>query len=177
MNNQPNNILSYFIKDIKDAKELAFYRQINHNNGNIQILYKDEILYEIQGNYFYNRINNVVKWSALKYIWHYKIYYNVPYNCKLLYYKKDRQIKVVNLNYIRYHFTYNKYLKKLNFKYVINNIPLLYISIIYSKKYKYIRNRNGTRFRCEFTSAMILIPNKYELQYYCNFFNLYFSNN
>jgi hypothetical protein len=29
----------------------------------------------------------------------------------------------------------------------------------------------------KFTSLQILIPNKYELQYYCKFFNLYFINN
>jgi hypothetical protein len=39
------NILSYFIKDIKDQNELAFYKQININNI-IKIFYKDELLYE-----------------------------------------------------------------------------------------------------------------------------------
>jgi len=180
MNNQPNNILSYFIKDIKDAKEREFYKQINEQ-GFIKIVYKDKILYEIKGKYFYNHINNVIKTPSLKYILNYNIWSNYT-NCKNLYYKKDAKIKFINSNYIRLHFTYNKYLQKFNFEYHIDNKSLLDISIIYFKKYKYIKNRNsnGNKFRHKlrhkFTSAMILIPNKYELQYYCKFFNIYFIN-
>jgi hypothetical protein len=39
-----NNILSYFIKDIKDPIELAFYKQKNIDNT-IEIFYKNELLY------------------------------------------------------------------------------------------------------------------------------------
>jgi hypothetical protein len=174
-----NNILSYFIKDIKSAKERAFYKQINEPCFIhwIKIVYKDEILYEIKGKYCYNHINNIVKCLDLKYILNYNIWSNYT-TCKNLYYKKDAKIKFTNSNYIRLDFTYNKYLQKFNFGYHIDNKSLLYISIIYFKKYKYIKNRNsnGNKFRHKFTSAMILIPNKYELQYYCKFFNLYFIN-
>ena len=45
--NNSNNILSYFIKDIKDYSELLLYKQININN-NIYILYKGEILYKME---------------------------------------------------------------------------------------------------------------------------------
>jgi len=45
INNEPNNILSYFIKDIKDDKR-PFYRQVN-NKGNISIFYKNDLLYTI----------------------------------------------------------------------------------------------------------------------------------
>jgi len=175
--NQPNNILSYFIKDIKDAQELDFYRQINYfNNSHIKIKYKDKILYEIQGIYCYNHINNVVKGPSLRYMWNCKIYYSFSYNYKNLYYKKDRLIRSMNRNFIGYHFTYNKYLKKLDFEYFINSNKLLYISIIYYKKYKYIRKYKGYKLS-KFPSFIILIPNKYELHYYCKFFNLYFGNN
>ncbi len=59
MSNQPNNILSYFIKDIKDAKERAFYKQVNYINC-IQIFYKDKILYQIEI-FITNYINNIRK--------------------------------------------------------------------------------------------------------------------
>jgi hypothetical protein len=66
MNTRPNNILSYFIKDIKDAKERAFYKEINEPDF-IQIFYKDEILYDTQGkSYCYNYINNTVKTPVFK---------------------------------------------------------------------------------------------------------------
>jgi hypothetical protein len=176
MNTRPNNILSYFIKNIKDAKERAFYRQINEP-GFIQIVYKDEILYEIICDCFYNYINNIIKVKSFKFIVNYNIWSNYNNFYKYLYYKQDRKIGITNRNYINYHFTYNKYLKKIKFQYIIDNKYILNISIIYFKKYKYIiKNSNGNRFSHKLTSAMILIPNKYELQYYCNFFNIYFVN-
>jgi len=46
---KPNNILSYFIKDIKDSKECALYTQIN-NTYNIEIFYKDKKIYKITYN-------------------------------------------------------------------------------------------------------------------------------
>jgi len=114
MNTWPNNILSYFIKDIKEAKERAFYRQENHNNGIIKIFYKDEILYEMINN-CYNYINNIAKVPSLKCILNYKIYFNYILKYKCLYYKKDSQIRLNNPNYIRFNFIYNKYLNKKNF--------------------------------------------------------------
>jgi hypothetical protein len=70
-------------------------------------------------------------------------------------------------------------LKKINFKYISDSKYLLHIYIIYFNGYKYIINYNGNlMYRIhKFTSQYILIPNKYELQYYCKFFNIYFSNN
>ena len=180
MNNRSNNILSYFIKDIKDTKELAFYKQVNFNNNRINIKYKDEILYEIHGKYCYNLINNVVKCLALKYRVNYKIYYSFCSNFKNLYYKKDNLLTSYNPNYIGFRFNYNKYLKTIAIKYFSNNICLLYVYIIYSNKYKYIINYNGNLIHNntnKFTSVHILIPNKYELQYYCKFFNIYFVIN
>jgi hypothetical protein len=81
-----------------------------------------------------------------------------------LYYKKDRKISFNNPNY-------NKYLKKNHLYYTINDRDFLYVVIIYSNKYKYIMNCNYNIDK--FTLPQILISNKYELDYYCKFFNIY----
>ena len=57
---KPNNILSYFIKDIKDTNERAFYKQIN-NIDCIRILYKDKIIYEYGRYYISNYLSNISK--------------------------------------------------------------------------------------------------------------------
>jgi hypothetical protein len=167
MNNQHNNILSYFIKDIKDATELAFYKQINHNNS-IHIIYKDKKLYKISiNNYSWNYIHDIIKHSALKYIHKSNMSYNYKNNIKTLYYES-------NNNSITFRFNiYNKYLKKKEFNYQIKRKSLLYVYISHYKEYKYIRMYAISANK--FTSLHILIPNKYELQYYCKFFNLYFG--
>jgi hypothetical protein len=176
MINCPNNILSYFIKDIKDATELAFYKQINNKNI-IQILYKDQILYKIN-NHCYNYIKNIIKHIFLKYICKSNISYDYLNNIKTVYYKNDTKIKDTfsNSNSIKFQYTYNIYNKFLNKTriYYCNNINCIFLTIFYSKKYKYIMINLSTTI---FTSPQILIPNKYELQYYCKFFNLYFVNN
>ncbi len=175
MINCPNNILSYFIKDIKDATEVSFYKQINLNNGYIQILYKDELIYN-RSDYLYNYINNIIKQKSNKYIRKPNITYNYINKYKILFYNQDRTMKFINPNHIRFYFTYNKYLQKLNFQYCMKDKYLLFVSIIYLKKYKYIiRNYNIYYIErsIKFTSSRILIPNKYELDYYCKFCNLY----
>jgi hypothetical protein len=171
MNNSNNNILSYFIKDIKDATELAFYKQVNYYNF-IQIFYKDKKLYELF-NYCYNYLNNIIKHSSLKYIRKSNISYDYTNKNKALYYKNDTKILNYNPNNITYYFTYTKYLNKTSLYYFINNTYCIFLSISYYKKYKYIMN--STISTNKFTSPLILIPNKYELQYYCKFFNLYFG--
>jgi hypothetical protein len=167
MNNPNNNVLTYFIKDIKDAKERAFYKQIN-NNKIIQILYKDELIY-VNNDFCYNYIHNIVKRNSSKYIATYKSC--SMYNLKFLYYKKDNTTRSNTPNYIKFHFTYKKYLNKNRFCYVINNNQILCLVIIYFKKYKYIMNYIYNI--AKFTSPQILIPNKYELDYYCKFVNIY----
>jgi hypothetical protein len=176
MNKRPNNILSYFIKDIKDATELAFYKQVI-DNGMIRIFYKDKLIYSMN-EYSCNYINNIKKNSFLTYIDTYKNGSYSIYKTKFLYYKKDNTIKLPSLNYIRINFIYNKYFNKRRVYYCMNNKYLLFVSILYFKKYKYIMNYNMYIERSiKFTSSRILIPNKYELDYYCKLFNLYFVNN
>ena len=57
MINCPNNILSYFIKDIKDPKDPEFLKGIK-TYANIQIFYKDELIYRLN-DYSCNYINNI----------------------------------------------------------------------------------------------------------------------
>ena len=173
INNQSNNILSYFIKDIKDDKR-PFYKQVN-NNGKISIFYKNELLYSF-GFYICNYINNIIKVKSFKFISTHKICSNYANNFKFLYYKNDRKINFSNKNYIEVYFTYNKYLNKQIFNYLVNNKYLLFISIIHYTRYKFIRINKG--FLNKFTSTHILIPNKYELHYYCKLYMIiYFVNN
>jgi len=130
-----NNILSYFIKDIKTAKERAFYKQINYSSNNIRIFYNDEVIYSM--NYYcYNYITNITKHVSIKCIYSYKIGYNHVYNTKYLYYKKDNTIHFSSPNFIKFYFNCNKYLKKTKFYYSMNDKYLLFVSILYSKKYK-----------------------------------------
>ena len=166
-----NNILSYFIKDIKDAKELALYKQTYYNNYKT-IWYKNEVIFEINNIHIYNYSLNIYKSSIIKCI---RINYKIAsyLHRKILYYKHDKKIKYSSSNYIMFYFIYKKYLVKTHFSYVINNISLLKIEIKYSNGYIYISNlykRNN-----KYTNNIILIMNKYELYYYNKFFNLYFG--
>jgi hypothetical protein len=174
MNNRFNNILSYFTKDIKDIRELVFYKQIKYNIG-IKIFYKDKLIYNINYYYCYNYINNILKSNSLKYIYKSNISYYSKSNKKKLYYTKNDTLNINNPNYIKFYYLYNKYLNKIRFHYSIDSEELLFTYIIYYKNYKYIRTRNNKDIKLKFTSAQILIPNKYELDYYCKFFNLYFA--
>jgi hypothetical protein len=172
INNQSNNILSYFIKDIKDDKR-PFYIQVN-NKDNISIFYKNDLLYYI-GLSIRNYINNIIKSKSFKFISTHKICSNSNNNFKFLYYKNDKKINFGNKNYIEIYFTYNKYLNKQIFNYFVNNNYLLLISIIYYTRYKFIKINKGYS---KFASTHILIPNKYELHYYCKLYMIiYFVNN
>ncbi len=173
MNNSNNNILSYFIKDIKDATERAFYKKIT--NRFIEILYKDKLLYEIHKDYCNNFIRNISKSPALKYILKSNIAYDYITKVKYLYYKNDNKIKNYNPNFIKFSFLHNKYLNSTCLFYISYNKTLLSIKIIYSNIFKYIIISN--LHKNKFTSPHILISNKYELDYYCKFFNLYFAYN
>jgi hypothetical protein len=174
---KPNNILSYFLKDIKDPKECALYKQINTNTDNIEIFYKDAIIYRLQC----YRLNPEISWNYTKNI--FKKYYprritnhKIGYpsikirNSKALFYKKDKIISKTNENYIMYDFIYNKYLIKKNFDYVIKFKSLLYTRIEYYNGYKYFI-KYGKTFKYNYVH--IFIMNKYELHYINRFFSIY----
>jgi len=121
MSNIYNNILSYFIKDIKDNNARSFYEQIKYeNSGNIRIFHKDLLLFQITNNYCYKYIDNIITNIDSKFICNYKICCDYYDKYKYLYYKNHD----IN-NYIMVNFTYNKYLKKLNFHYCIYLLSIL----------------------------------------------------
>jgi hypothetical protein len=174
-NNRSNNILSYFIKDIKDAKERAFYKQVNYNT-HIKVFYKDLLLYERTRYWCCNFLHNYEKNYPLNLLFNLKIKYNLKNNEKNLFYKEDVKIGYYNPNFITIYFYFDKYLKKEHFDFFNNNEHLLTTKIKYYTQYKYIYIYSKFLLS-KFTSPIVLIPNKYELNYYCKFFNLYLANN
>ena len=171
--NTNTNILSYFIKDIKDPYERAFYKQIN-NADMIEIFYKDKILYRIGiRNYIPNTIwnykNNILIDFYFGRIITYKFTLEIRYNQKRLYYKQDKILGRDNFNYICYSFIYKKYLSKIYFSYVFEDEFLLNIRIKYYNGYKYL-------FRCnnfKYNYIHVFIMNKYEFHYAKSFFSIY----
>ena len=114
---KPNNILSYFIKDIKDPKECALYKQMNTTSNNIDIFYKGELihriqLYKLKPEISWNYKNNISKVYLSGRIINCKIDSNKRRKYKTLFYKKDKRISENNGNHILYGFNYNKYLNK-----------------------------------------------------------------
>jgi len=175
---KPNNILSYFIKDIKDPKECALYQQINTTN-NIEIFYKDKIIYNIRHYIKFhsyiirNYKNNFTLELFSGMIINYKICSNKKCNIKRLYYKKDNKILKENYNFIYYEFIYNKYLIKKYFDYVAECKSLLCIKIQYYNGFIYLyKDINNYKYK----HVQILIMNKYELHYINIFFSLFFVN-
>ena len=174
---KPNNILSYFIKDIKDPKECALYKQINTNNT-IEIVYKGHLLYKLwhyklKPETCWNYTNNIIKEYLSESIINYKINYVKSLNQKTLYYKKDMNMLKIMDNYISYSFIYNKYLIKQSCKCVVDFKPLLSIGIQYYNGYKYkYLYKSYSKYKCK--RVQILIPNKYEFHYINRFFLLFF---
>ena len=176
-----NNILSYFIKDIKDAKEKALYKQKTYNTLKT-ILYKNEVIFEINNIHIYKYIFNIYKSTLIDCVKsNYKIASYLSY--KHLYYKHDKTVKYGSSNFIYFRFIYKKYLVKTAFIYASNNISLLHTILKYHNRYKYIfKYSNGYIYisnlykrNNKYTNNIILIMNKYELYYYNKFFNLYFG--
>ena len=177
------NILSYFIKDIKDPSELAFYKQ-KHIGNIVKIFYKDELIYEISHYFFkpafiWNYRNNIMKKYFDGSKNNYKIHTDNANTIKYLYYKQDNKLHRENNSFIYYSYIYTKYLQKIYIEYVIDNEELLTIKIKYYNGYKYIYNYNpiGSYSYLKYSYNLIFIMNKYELYYNNGFFNLFFGNN
>jgi hypothetical protein len=170
MNNK-NNILSYFIKDIKDPIEIALYEQRNRNDS-ITIVYKNYPIFMLIGNYILKHIRNIHKTRDNNIKCNYKIHSYMSE--KYLYYKHDKKISTSNSNYIIFSYIRKKYQVKTYFEYFINNIRLFITLIKYFNgyKYKYIIKKYMT---IKYTNNIIIIMNKYELHYYNKFFDLYFG--
>jgi hypothetical protein len=167
-----DNILSYFIKDIKDGNESGFYRQTNYNSSKI-IWYKNKAIFEINSINIYKYIFNIYKSRSIinNIKSNYKISCNLNY--KHLYYNHDKKLLYFNSNYIYYWFIYKKYLVKADFEYIFNNFMLFVFKVKFYKGYKYIFKPYRSKYK--YTTNIILIMNKYELYYYNKFFNLYFG--
>jgi len=175
---KPNNIVSYFIKDIKDPKEYALYKQFNNINNDIKIFYKGKLIYYIKHYklkpvFIWNYKTNIIKDYFTGRIINYKIDYTKSLKNKALFYKKDKIILKINDTYILYEFIYNKYLIKNFFDYVIEDKDVLIINIQYYNGYKYLyKTKNNYKYK----HVQILIMNKYELHYSNRFFSLFFVN-
>jgi hypothetical protein len=168
-----NNILSYFIKDIKDSIELGFYKQTNSSNLVIIIEYKSKNIFVITPAFIYKYNCNMSKSRLIN---NNRVNYKIANyeNYKNLYYKHDKNIKDPNGNYISFLFICKKYLVKTDFKYIINTIIYFITKVKYLNGYKYISKqyRNNDKY----TNNIILIKNKYELYYYNKFFDFYFGS-
>jgi hypothetical protein len=178
-----NNILSYFIRNIKDKKERSYYKQKKDKCLNyVKILYKDEIILCIKG-------------GKTKIIWNYRnnihrLYQDTYYrfsNNKLF---KDGRTKILfcnnELDISNYEIifqinTTNKFKYSCICRYKYNNTFIFSISYKYSKrkKYKSIYLDDPMfyfKFFYKFHKSIVLIKNKYELHYYSNLFYLYNDN-
>ena len=162
-----NNILSYFIKDIKDPIEISLYEQRNKNNS-ITIVYKNDPIFMINIECILNYISNIYRSYNVKCNYKIASYMQEKY----LYYKHDKKIRTCNSNFISFHYKCKKYLVKTYFEYVIKSLLLFITNIKYFNGYKYISKQYKT---IEYTKNIILIMNKYELHYYNKFFNIYFG--
>ena len=172
---EKTNILSYFIKDIKDPIKCAMYKQNNSENY-ITIWYKHEIIFLIDEKNIFNYINNIYKSRITNNTkGNYKILSWI--NFKHLYYKRDSNIRFNNTNYITFIWViYTKYLIKTAFYYISNNVLLFRNKVKYYNRYKYISEISEINKRNnKYTNNIILIMNKYELHYYNKFFNFYFE--
>jgi hypothetical protein len=138
MTTNTNNIISYFIKDITDSIEWAYYRGIR-TKKTIKIFYKDELIYEIGSKYICNYKTNIIK-SVYSY-GNYKLYSDKNHKYKTLYYKNNNNISIYktysiyiyNAKFIKYTYKQNKYLKKTGIDYSIDNTFLIWIRLFYYK--------------------------------------------
>ncbi len=184
MRTNKTNILSYFIKDIKDSSERSNYKQKNGSNI-IKILYKDKILYKLNNEEFipntiYNYKNNNMKCYYFNIVANYKIEVSKLAKYKKLFFFKNNDIHnkhdKFNFDYIFYIYDYAKYLIKKSIYYKINNKFILNSAIRYYNGYKYIykiKKDNIYKYKSSYTC----IRNKYELHYNNRFFNLFFGPN
>jgi len=195
MTTNDNNILSYFIKDIKDPIEQAKYKQINNINQ-IKIFYETKLLYtnDLLNSFIHKYMYNIFKSNYFR---------NFLYTYNFNFIKKDKH-KYLHYNnnfnlgnggsrdHIDYYYIHGAYLNKIYVKYTINGTLVFSTRFCYDKGYKYIfrftkftKIHTFTNFHkfhkfhkfhnfTKFYNSLILIKNKYELHYYNSFFNFYF---
>jgi hypothetical protein len=137
-----------------------------------------------------NLKTNIIKNIFFSSIGNYKCESCIKDKYKFLYYKNDKLARIDNFNFIYYDFSYTKYFSKKHYEYVIsekanskanskankkaNSIEeklCAYTIIKYYKCFKYIYTKTNS-FKYKY--VQIFIMNKYELNYFNKFFNLFF---
>jgi hypothetical protein len=174
------NILSYFLININDLDQI--YYGHGQNNYDMFLHYKNKyffILNIYQNKYNINNYNtNIYKQickdtKTILAIITNKFLKDITYKCFMIYYYSDNKINKFNRNTIKYLYDF---INKIRYK--------IYIGIIYDdnyyieNKYYYVNNSiiiyNDKKLtNCFYNSIIVLIPNKYELYYYSNYFHIF----
>jgi hypothetical protein len=177
-----SNILSYFIRNI-DKNEHQYYTQLN-NIYSIEIIYKETQIYymRILAKYIYtitNRIENIYKFiefDTVCSVCNNKFFNNKKYKYSIHYYNRDHILNSKAINYLTYVYQINKYINKITFDFYVYDIKTLTINIYYATMYKFIfKCKNMYKKLRNIFYSIILINNKYEMQYINRFFYLYFE--
>jgi hypothetical protein len=165
----PNNILSYFVKDITDLNEKKLYRVYIDYYGFLTICYNNNIIYYRKSYIIENYITNINKLNK-SFVKTTKIFKDFANKFKRLYYKL--KFKYDNQRSIVYYYHLKKYLLKHNICYNLKTYNRIKIRIIYYNMYKYKYKMYELNKKYKFKSN-ILFMNKYELNYINTFFRLY----
>ncbi len=178
------NVLSYFTYNIAQSGGMFYVcNGTNISGTTIYIYYKDKVIYNYFENknvcYITNYLSNICK--SINKIKRKIIYKQIITNkfhrdllfCNYIYFKQDYICFRENFNYILYFY---KFIRSIRYKdkitissSIVNFTKLKYF---YNKSiYMYIKNAVITKY----TTYAILIPKKYELYYYSNYFHIYFA--
>jgi len=166
-----NNILSYFIKD-KLKSEVKYYKQINVDYQIIRINNGDLILYSYNKCHKWgqNYITNVSMMRG-------RLFSNSriekQYNSYYLFYKENNVLLSIKERnefiYIGYK-NLKPYKKKIIYKLYFNNGRYYIYKIKYYNKYLYKIIKKNIEHSIPYRCNIILIPNKYEMQYFSKLF-------
>jgi hypothetical protein len=156
------NILSYYVKDLKDSLKNKDYKQVN-NKYKIAIYYKSILLY------FYNKQLNTIYIYNDTYTKQFPKYFHKKYIELILPNKiyKFNHVKLVMKNLINSWIEYKWYKSKF---YLIKTY-FCYEQAFrwYNYEIKYINNKIYKRYKelyNKYRKRVIFIENKYELEYY-----------
>ena len=190
-NPKKNNILSYFTKDITQRIELKQYKQIKSIDKQILIMYGNNILFILRKGYSMNCINGIFKYSNK---------YSYNYGKKNIQFKLNTKLEITEVSFYKtmnngsicINYTsncrtiyFNKWnifyncLYKTNIHYQIINATYIRNSIINTVYYYYINNKiyyfnyRLNDLKMLYVKPIIIIPNKYELDFNSNFIRFY----
>jgi hypothetical protein len=176
-----NNILSYFVK--KDANYVYEYIlknnmiKIYNNSFKLVFILQQPILNSIIINNFeYNIYKKIINNRQIEIITN-KYKKDSYEQINIIYFNKDKLIDYSNFNIIEKNYRFINSIK-YNIRILLDssdhNLYFIYKNRINNKHiYKY-KNRLNI-FTRKYIKYHILIPNKYELYYYSNYFHIYFG--